>query len=470
MDRLVSWLQKYLGSKEKYFVETDSLDLDELSGYLKVDSYGTHNGNNNYPVSGSRTLDAFEEKIISFFNKRLSKTNERANRELSKLNTSVAYPSINDVKKKLEAVSNSVNESVEHSTRIKLKEIQEEQNRLKSSLDEYEAFKSRFALQRNPDYPESRFLAFTIVVVFWLLETIMNGGFFAKGSDFGLLGGWLEAGVISLINISTAFLVGTTIVRYVNHTSTKLRVSAWCFIAVYAIASFVFNLFVGHYRDMMGVDATNITQSILPRVLNAPLSIEDIFSWLLVLGGMFFALLALIDGYKSDDPYPSYGDKDRKLNKNRDDYRALLEETAEEIESERNRTINDLEILQKRVMSEMTTISHIRDLKETAKRKYNQQIKATVGQANSILKRYRQHNIMTRKEPAPEYFDKEWKPQINLEVYDPHIIDQAEIDALRETAPVLINASIAEIRNAFNRYLERIHEIEPLFHASTEHE
>jgi hypothetical protein len=462
MDSLFQWFQKHLGSKEKYFIETDSLDLDDLSRYLKVESNGEHNGKNNYPASTAKKPDAFEGKIISFFNKRLSKLNERANNELSKLNTSIAYPSINDLKKQLEAMSNNVYKNVEHSTRIRLNELKNEKKHLENAESDYSSFREKFDLVRLPHYPDSKFFVIALVIAFWLAETIMNGFFFAKGSDLGLIGGWFEAGAVSFINIFFAFLVGI-FARQVNHPSTGRKIIAWSTIAGYALFSFVFNLFVGHYRDMIGVNTANVAESILPRVLESPFGINDVFSWLLVMGGMFFALLALIDGYKSDDPFPGYGKQDRKLRNDRDTYQEVLEESVEEIESERELAISQLESLKKSVKSEMTNLAHIRDLKATANTRYLQQIEATIGQANTVLKKYRQHNIMSRSEEQPAYFDKEWKPTIELKLHDQHNIDQAEIDELRATAPVLINTSISEIRDAFNGYLERIHEIEPGF-------
>ena len=49
------------------------------------------------------------------------------------------------------------------------------------------------------------------------------------------------------------------------------------------------------------------------RLLNSPFGLTDFSSWMLVLIGSLFALIALFDGLKSDDKYPGYGAVVRKL-------------------------------------------------------------------------------------------------------------------------------------------------------------
>jgi hypothetical protein len=58
------------------------------------------------------------------------------------------------------------------------------------------------------NYPESKVLAFALLLAIVAAESIANSALFAKGSDLGILGGWFQAILISgllLILVGVAF-------------------------------------------------------------------------------------------------------------------------------------------------------------------------------------------------------------------------------------------------------------------------
>ena len=73
---------------------------------------------------------------------------------------------------------------------------------------EYRSFRSKHRLERLPKIvsPRERFFRGTIIAIFIVLESVLNGLFFAEGSEAGLIGGFVQAVVLSILNIGAAIL------------------------------------------------------------------------------------------------------------------------------------------------------------------------------------------------------------------------------------------------------------------------
>jgi hypothetical protein len=98
-----------------------------------------------------------------------------------------------------------------------LKEIENKKDDVNQSYDELESFKSSNGLRRSAIYPDSNILTVALLVTMVIIESAFNSSFFAAGSDLGLLGGIIEAGLISIINVSFGVFLGLMVLRNKNH-------------------------------------------------------------------------------------------------------------------------------------------------------------------------------------------------------------------------------------------------------------
>jgi len=86
-----------------------------------------------------------------------------------------------------------------------------------SCRDELSEFRSTNRLKRAARNPARRWTTFGLLFLLIGLESGLNGFFFAKGSDFGLLGGVGTAIGISFVNVLFAFMLGLFPMRWINH-------------------------------------------------------------------------------------------------------------------------------------------------------------------------------------------------------------------------------------------------------------
>jgi hypothetical protein len=185
-------------------------------------------------------------------------------------------------------------------------------------------FKARHKITAPAQYPVSLMFHWSIIAALILGEAIANAYFFAKGSDLGLLGGLLQASLISGANVGFALVVGRLFLPNLNLRigilkEVRAKVFFWgslFFVVIYLVACIAFNLMVAHFRDQLELtpfDPTSAAMAAVTSFMNAPFGISNVDSWLLFAVGILCAAIALFKGYRADDPYPNYGKLDRNF-------------------------------------------------------------------------------------------------------------------------------------------------------------
>jgi hypothetical protein len=77
----------------------------------------------------------------------------------------------------------------------------------RDALRQLNLFKAMNGLTRAAHFPLSPLLALALAAMV-LGESVANAYLFAEGNEFGLLGGWLQAGIVSLANVAMSFVIG----------------------------------------------------------------------------------------------------------------------------------------------------------------------------------------------------------------------------------------------------------------------
>ncbi|MHA6288196.1 hypothetical protein [Maricaulis sp. CAU 1757] len=180
-------------------------------------------------------------------------------------------------------------------------------------------------IDRAAIYPKSHILHFSVLAALILFEGLANAYFFSRGSDLGLLGGWLQAITVSFTNVIAAFfLVGFIGLRHMSNVRKPVIAGlAGIGVTVSVVALLALNLTASHFRDLLELNAATLalggaetTGQVLAPVEAAfsnPLGIQTLEAMLLLVLGITFAAIAAYKGRTFDDAIPGYGGVTRRL-------------------------------------------------------------------------------------------------------------------------------------------------------------
>lgn len=206
--------------------------------------------------------------------------------------------------------------ALEQDARIKLEECKQEfadeLKRLARDKANKEQTLRHFRLdnrltKREASYPESRAFHIGLILLALLGESIVNVYFYAYASDFGFIGGWLSALIVSTGNIMVSILIGLVCLRYMHHVSIFKKIVAWLGFVIFVVLLAILHLGAGHYRELLLLDPESAHLRVIPETLANPFGITDLDSFVLVLVGIAISILVIRKGYTYDDAYPGYG-------------------------------------------------------------------------------------------------------------------------------------------------------------------
>jgi hypothetical protein len=233
-------------------------------------------------------------------------------------------------------------------------EILHDQNQLHNLLrtvasreDELREFRERHCLKRLPKTVSrgERVFGVLLLLVFVLLESVLNGMFFAEGSEAGLIGGVVQALVLSLLNVGVASLYAVYGLPLLFHRRGTMKFLGALITIFFGFWLGGLNLAIGHFRDLFIAGAGRVDMGeLLTRLTSTPFLLSDAKSFILVLLGTGLGLLAVIDVASTRDLYPGYGTVGRERKKAVDLYgeenarslaamMRLRDQTAEDLSS-----------------------------------------------------------------------------------------------------------------------------------------
>ena len=194
---------------------------------------------------------------------------------------------------------------------------------------------------RTASYPSSHVMTFSVLAGLVLIEGLINAQFFAKGSDLGLLGGWIQAITVAFTNVIAAFfLVGFLAIRALSNPDRPFAFGAAVVGLPLAIIGIIFlNFTAAHYRDLLEINAAVLAQGDFTETGEylAPVSralsfgqFETLEALILFLLGMTFAAIAAFKGATFDDRIIGYGTVQRHLERAEAHLAGVLKQTPRE--------------------------------------------------------------------------------------------------------------------------------------------
>jgi hypothetical protein len=268
---------------------------------------------------------------------------------------------------------------------------------------EYAFFSYTHKRTADPKLDKWQFLLFFLVVPL-VIESLLNGTFFAEASDFGLVGGAATAVIISALNISLGFIMGLGPARYCQHVRGSHLLWALPAYVAMIVLIVLFNLAVGHYREMLIANPDARSIQIVPRMLENPLAVYEFKSLALVIIGCIVAFVAASKGYSAFGSYPGHATAYKRW---RQRWNAVEEERRkldtdllpelEAIRSQINSFREDCQYEIGRLQASKVAADQARDI-------YISKVAQLRNAKDAALMQYREANLKVRTDVPPAYF------------------------------------------------------------------
>lgn len=311
LDQLLTTLR---GTREGVFPSIQAfpvLDVDQVASDMQIVERGLEAGRRNQPEAAADFDDATEIAIQDEVCRRAAKSGEDYRSQLALYDGRIQRSLIaTDQRALVEAAGESALADFGVQAKDDLDHLFLSRKEVEARARELRGFQARHGLTREPHLLPRRQETFRwlIVGILILLESILNGLFFAEGSDTGLVGGVTQALVLSFLNVGSASLFALYLLPLLRHARRSLLCVGLIGLVVYLCWLLGLNLSIAHFRDLFieGGGAVSMA-SMLSELLGSPLNLKDAQSWLLFSLGVAFSIIAVIDVAGIKDPYLGYG-------------------------------------------------------------------------------------------------------------------------------------------------------------------
>jgi multisubunit Na+/H+ antiporter MnhB subunit len=216
---------------------------------------------------------------------------------------------------------------------------------------DFETFRTEHNLNYLPERGtnQKKFLnvstAVWIVILMYIGESIFNAGLFT--AELGLIGGLTISLSTSLVNVVMGFLVGRLVIsRIYLHPKLVSKIFNAILFTIFIFTICYLNLMIALYRSLKVLENQYVDVNLADAAWPFPHLYQlDFESTLVLMVGIVFALVALLDGFFSDAAFPGYGDKYRVCVKERELAQYSLSSYQKELNKQLSSTQSELKKL-----------------------------------------------------------------------------------------------------------------------------
>lgn len=426
-------------------------DVDGLAAELRLRERAIENGRADIPATEDVQRDGSQQQILNHVNGIVSEVVSEAKvrlahqeERIATLQTSVDLEPLGNVVPRYERDLEALREEHRH-----------ERSRLEESVDHarraVEAFRARHRLRWDPDFPESHLLHVAVLLLILILETAMNGSFFARGHELGLIGGISRAVAIAFANVLFCFAFGRLAAqaRLGAPARRALGVAALVAIAAWTVG---YNLAVAHLRDALASNPDEATRIALGTLAARPFGLQDFDSWVLFLVGSCFSLVAFGDGWKWDGAVPGFAGVRRRLSRAEDALLDLSKEIRGRGRSAYRAKQGELDRVLGEARSRLSAFESAVRTREALVENVRGCIRHYEESCNALVKTYQDYNRQHRSTPPPAYFQAEWTYPVPAELHVDTGAERAKLEALRGR----VDAAGAAVERARNELSARL--------------
>jgi hypothetical protein len=419
------------------------IDTAAIARQLDLERRAAERGRQNLPASDAVTLDTVEREIVQKIESEWAWQGGEMVNNLRAYTQRLVGCSIDAEFSRLDVQAKDTLAQLREADHRAEAELGPLREHYIGTRDELNDFKRRHRLTRPARLPARRWTTVGLLTILVAFESVLNGFFFAKGSEFGLLGGVGIAIGISVTNVIFSFLFGLWPARWMFRRNLLVKLFGFVLTVAGLGAIIALHGFAAHFRDATAaVGEERALSTALSTLVTAPWRLADINSYYLFGLGLLFTLGAFYKGFTLDDPYPGYGVTSRRAVHAREAYSAEHADLFDELADIKDETVRRLDEGIIRMPSFPQQAANIRAQRAALVQTFRGYETSAEGAANELLERYRDANRRVRSTPAPAHFDHAWRlPYSFLESADARtlIAEYAE-DTLD------INTTLAELR------------------------
>jgi hypothetical protein len=407
------------------------------------------------PSSQSKSPDHNEIMIRSEMNAKATQAISAVDQSLSSIRDEVDTLSIGKEANDVQEIVEEFRRKVETEFTPLLKEIVNKKEDVNQSYDELESFKLSNGLRRSAVYPDSNILTVGLLVIMVIIESAFNSSFFAAGSDLGLLGGIIEAGLISIINVSFGVLLGLMVLRNKNHINKLKSYTAIVFFILLLTIPILFNLGVAHFREALLTNPENAHFLAISSIKTGIFNITDVKSWMLFIVGIMCCVFAIFKGYYMDDAYPKFGKLTRRKIELEEELHEIYEDANEQLEDLHESYLENLDSKFELLVIKEKRIGHLSSAFEQQKRILVSYIRHLEDNLHYLIRLYRDTNSAERNNDSPAYFNDAICLEMPSEKLDiKYNQKRNDVSNIRED----LSASLPAIRKDFLDIKKAMHE------------
>ena len=434
------------------------INTDQKIKELKVNENAKIDGLKNLPYNDRNVLDANEEKIKGHFLELLRVTLRKARTSSNSLKGQITNLQIYPLYTKLESfekeTKNWFNEKKKETNDFDFKVTKE----IEDAATIYKNFKTKNNLERLAKYPTSMSLFYAVLCIELIIESAINGAFFASVVTTGLIGGMGIALIISFFNVGVGFIYGKYCIPYFNHISVQKKLLASLgTIVVFFLYFIPLNLFVAHFRDKILVlkklgqfEWSNLKLiDVINSTIESHFIVESTSSFVLIFIGIAAGLIALVVGYRSDDKYPGYGKIQKDYDTTLTKHGEAIWNYIEECNNEKFKKITDLENIVRNIRIKHKSVKQIMGYYEIFQKNFITFISQVEAAAHQVIMQYRAENMRHRSDRPPKYFEKKIELKEDTSI-DANIND--ELEDIKKAEDIIDN-----VPNLQNHNIENIH-------------
>jgi hypothetical protein len=390
-----------------------SMDIDGVKKRLRIAQRACEQGKANLPAADSEVFDHVEREIVADIE---NICREQFNHYLEQQKTYVeraADTAVHGQVLKIRSIASGSVANFQRETHVGTGDLYACKRAVIQTEAEFNNFRKRHNLERPPRDYESKAFKLWFLVLLLAIEAVLNGFFLAKGSEFGLVGGVVQAMIIAGLNISVGVAVGRFAAPWLSYRSWTTKVLAAVAILVYLGLAFGFNLAVAHYRTAMTGDPFDASVNAYRDLRAHAFGIEDLESWGLFVMGLMFSLFAAYDGWRLDDPYPGYGQRMRQNLEALQKYNDLKHDLLIDLDEIKKKAEDETQDLMRSITSRQGELGNIVMRSEALKAAIAEHFDHLESSVNTLLAFYRNENQKCRTAPAPHRFNdsRKWEYQ-----------------------------------------------------------
>ncbi|ANY85507.1 hypothetical protein BB934_45650 (plasmid) [Microvirga ossetica] len=430
------------------------LNSDKLASDLQLEMEATQRGKRNEPPADSTAMDDFELRIVDRIE---SEKNTAHNTFSEEVRVYAERLAALEFEERFSAIRHAAPAAVSE-FKVEVGQGRDELFNLRRNIidveKERDKFRKKHGIERLSRHASGGTLTlkFGILVLLTLIEIVMNGYFLSKGSEGGMFGGINEAVSFAILNVVVSFLVAAVGVRWINHRNFFAKLIGLLSLAFYLCFAIGLNLSLAHFREISGALNEDASREVITRMLENPLGLTDLKSWIFFAIGLTFSAIAFGDAFLIYDPYPGFGSLYQRVEKEHETYRATKDALIKELKAIRDEAIETMEEAGRDLSKRRGAYDSFMQGRERLNQLfigYQDHLDRTV---NTLLAMYREANSKARTDgKVPERFRKRYDMK-RLPIPKEQGLAMARDDLRRSIveAQELLNMQVAAIHTEFS--------------------